>query len=178
MKPYVKYGFYTAWTVGQIFLEAGLFVSLPLFYRCPIFFFICLLSVLYSPDTDSVAKQAIERSMWRNVTFTPWSSFVSENEYMVYNKSYDNTVHLLLESSWIPTCFGGDHHHHQGRHHHRPNNSAARGVSLVLHPSLYFASSLNTQLFMSHLPRMVCGVVCPYNGGGRHWKLSEFSLTV
>jgi hypothetical protein len=51
-----------------------------------------LLSVLYSPDTDSVAKQATERSVWRNVTFTPWSSVVLENEYMVYNKSYDNIL--------------------------------------------------------------------------------------
>jgi hypothetical protein len=37
---------------------------------------------------------------------------------------------------------------------------------------------LNTELFMSHLPRMVGGFVCPYDGGGRHWHMSEFSLTV
>lgn len=167
-------------TVGQISLEVGHFGSLPsvLLYRCSVLIFICLLSVLYSTDTDSVAKQATERSVWRNVTFTPCSSFVIGNEYMVYNETYDNTVHLLIQSSWIPTCFGGGHHHHRGKQHHRLNNRAAGGVSLALHTSLYFASPLDTELFMSHFPHMVCCVVCPYDGGGRHWNILKFSLTV
>jgi len=60
VKPYVKYGFFTTWTVGKISLEIGLFGSLPsaLFHQCSVFIFIYLLSVLYSPDIDSVAKQA------------------------------------------------------------------------------------------------------------------------
>jgi hypothetical protein len=91
VKLYVKYGFSTTWTVGQISLEVGHFDSLPPIplYQCSLFIFIYLLPVVYSPDTDSVAKQATERSVWRNLTFTPVSSFVLENEYMVYNKSYD-----------------------------------------------------------------------------------------
>jgi hypothetical protein len=83
----------------KISLKVGHFGSLPsaLFYQCSVFIFIYLLSVLYNPDIDSFAEQANERTAWRNVTFTPWSSFVLENEYMVYNKSYDNTVHLLTQ---------------------------------------------------------------------------------
>jgi hypothetical protein len=48
---------------------------------------------------------------------------------------------------------GGHHHHHQGRKYSRTNHTDIR-KHLVMHMSLYFASSFTAELFMSHLARM------------------------
>ena len=63
------------------------------------------------------------------------------------------TVKLYLFSQAIIRRFSGGHYHHQGWKHPRPKNAAlARCPSC--HTSLYFAPPFNTELFMSHFPRV------------------------
>lgn len=55
---------------------------------------------------------------------------------------WSNTVHILLHSSYIRTCFSGGKHHHHGRQHHRPKKNTIVGRCLSCHTGL------------SHLPCM------------------------
>jgi hypothetical protein len=69
--------------------------------------------------------------------------------------SWSIIVQLLIQSNYILTCFGGNHHHHhQGGQHHRPKTLLLEGVYLAIHTLLHFASNFNTDLIMSHFPRM------------------------
>jgi hypothetical protein len=70
-------------------------------------------------------------------------------------KSYDNTVNLYSQAEFRLVSVAATAII-------REDNTTDQTTAL------YFASPLNTELFMSHLPRMVGGFVCPYDGGGRH----------
>jgi hypothetical protein len=81
--------------------------------------------------------------VWMTVWYTGWK------------KNYDNTVHLYSQAEFRLVSMAATTII-------REDNTTDQTTAL------YFASPLNTELFMSHLPRMVCGVVCPYDGGGHH----------
>ena len=43
--------------------------------------------------------------------------------------SWFDTMHIVIQSNYSPTCFGGGHYHHQGRQYHSTKNTAIRRLS-------------------------------------------------
>ena len=67
-----------------------------------------------------------------------------------------NAVHKYLESSYIPTCFGGGHHHRrQGRQLHGPKTKLFLGCLCCQAHTRLLRSPFNRELVHVTLP-MYC----------------------
>ena len=70
---------------------------------------------------------------------------------------YD-TMHIVIESSYIPTCFAGDHHHLQGRQYQTPppkKKPLLEGVYILMRSPIYFAASFATGLVYVTIPTWI-----------------------
>jgi len=64
--------------------------------------------------------------------------------------SWSNTMHLLIRSSYVPTCYGGGHHHQQRTQHHRSNKHRYWKVSILSCTHRYIVGPP-----LTHLPCML-----------------------
>jgi hypothetical protein len=69
--------------------------------------------------------------------------------------SWCSTMHILIQSSCIRTCFVGGHRRQQGRQQHRPKSTTTRRcLSCHEHITIFRVPLHKTELFMSHFPHM------------------------
>lgn len=54
------------------------------------------------------------------------SSFLKLTPLHLLPSSMSNATHILVQSSYVPSCFGGNHHHLQRRQRNRQQNTAIR----------------------------------------------------
>jgi hypothetical protein len=76
-----------------------------------------------------------------------------------------NSWKILLQSSHIPTYFGGSQHRHQGRRFHGPRTPLFLGCPSY-HTHIYFAAPSTQSLFMSHFYICTAKVICSVGSVG------------
>jgi len=94
-----------------------------------------------------------------------FNSFLKLTQLRLFPASRSKATHILIQSNYIPTCFGGDHHHLQRRQRNRPQHTAIRCLLCYAHIAVF---RVRLQHWAVCHTSLVCSCVvgCTVDSGG------------